>query len=66
MLYLKVDAQNKGEFEALGLEPFTYDGKTKPVKMSYHLAPEDVLEDPDVMIEWAESAYAAARRSKKK
>ena len=26
-LYLKVDAQNKPDFEALGLAPFSYEGK---------------------------------------
>ena len=64
-LYLKVDDQNIGDFAARGLGPFTYEGKGKPMSMSYHQAPEEALDDPDDMIEWAESAYAAAIRSKK-
>ena len=65
-LYLKVDKENKASFEERGLEPFTYDGKGKPVKMSYHQAPEEALEEVDAMLEWAESAYAAAQRAKVK
>jgi len=65
-LYLKVDKQNKPEFEARDLGPFMYEGKRgKPISMSYHQAPEEVLDNADDMIEWAESAYAAAVRSKK-
>lgn len=64
-LYLKVDAQNRAEFEAEGLGPFVYTGKSggKPIQMSYYQAPEAALESPAVMIEWATSALAAARRS---
>lgn len=65
-LYFKVDKENKPDFEARELGPFMYDGKNgKPMAMSYHQAPEEVLDNADDMIEWAESAYAAALRSKK-
>jgi len=65
-LYLKVDKENKPDFEAHESEPFIYDGKRgKPMSMSYYQAPEEVLDNPDDMIEWAESAYGAALRSKK-
>lgn len=65
-LYLKVDKENKPDFDARELGPFMYEGKKgKPISMSYHRAPEEVLDNPDDMIEWAESAYAAALRSKK-
>ena len=33
--------------------------------MSYHLAPEEALDNPDGMLTWAESAYGAALRAKK-
>lgn len=64
-LYLKVDKENKANFEERGLEPFTYDGKGKPMQMSYHQAPEEALDNAEDMLEWAESAYAAALRAKK-
>ncbi len=65
ILYLKVDAQSKSLFVERGLEPFTYGKKAKPIAMSYHQAPEEALEDPEVMREWAEHAYAAALRSRR-
>ncbi|MEQ9363369.1 MAG: TfoX/Sxy family protein [Leptospirales bacterium] len=63
VLYLKADAGNRGLFEAESLEPFTYEGKGKPIQMSYYRAPEQALESPAVMLEWAAHAHAAALRS---
>ena len=63
-LYLKTDADNRAEFDALGLEPFVFqqkDGDT--IVTSYCRAPEDALEDLDVMDRWARLAYAAALRA---
>jgi len=34
-LYLKVDAENRPDYEAAGSYPFTYEGKSKPDWMSY-------------------------------
>lgn len=65
-LYLKVDAQNRSEFEALNLPPFVYMKNARPVEMSYYQAPAVSLESPEQMLPWAESAYAAAQRSKKR
>ena len=64
-LYLKVDDVNKPEFEERGLGPFTYEGKGKPMSMSYHRAPEEALDNAEDMRVWAEGAYAAAVRAQK-
>ena len=66
-LYLKADDENGPEFDARGLGPFVYplkDGET--IVMSYRAAPEEALEDADVMATWARSAYAAALRASSK
>ena len=63
VLYLKADAVNRPLFEAESLEPFTYEGKGKPMQMSYYRAPEQALESPGIMLEWAAHAYEAALRS---
>lgn len=63
VLYLKADDGNRALFEEESLEPFTYEGKSKPIQMSYYRAPEQALESPAVMLEWAEHAYRAALRS---
>lgn len=65
VLYLKVDAQNRPAYEAAGVAPFTYDGKSKTVTLPYWEAPSDVFDDTDAMIEWAKGAFAAALRARK-
>lgn len=65
-LYLKADDATKARYEAEGLLPFTYEGKTKPVAMSYWRAPERLYDDAEEMAEWAREAIAAARRAKSK
>lgn len=62
-LYLKVDATTRPAFEAAGSSPFVYEGKAKPVAMSYWLAPDDALDDPALMAPWARRAVDAAMRS---
>jgi DNA transformation protein len=61
-LYLKVDEQTRGRFEARGLGPFEYARQGKTVALSYHRAPEEMLESPADAVEWARLAYAAALR----
>jgi DNA transformation protein and related proteins len=63
VLYLKVDEENRAEFEARGLEPFVYLKDGKPMPMSYYQAPGEALDDPDAMTTWADLAYAAAVRA---
>ncbi len=64
-LYFKADDESKAAFEAEGMEPFTYAGKGKPVRMSYRRAPERLFEDSEEMERWAKAALATARRSKR-
>ena len=62
-LCLKVDEESRGEFEAAGLEPFRYTKKGKTYQMSYHAAPEDALEDAELLRDWARKAVDAAMRA---
>ena len=64
-LYFKVDEQNKAEFIARDLEPFTYMKADKPMPLAYYRAPEETLDNSDDMCEWAEKAYQAALREQK-
>ena len=63
-LYLKVDAQTQPAFEAAGCAPFVYDGKGKPVTMSYWTVPAEAMESPHLMLPWARQAIAAALRAR--
>ena len=61
-LYLKVDDQTRGQFEALGLGPFEYSRKGKTVALSYCRVPQEMLESPAEAVAWARLAFAAALR----
>lgn len=65
-LYFKVDQETQPRFAEAGSEPFVYEGKNKPISMSYWTAPDDALDDPDAFQEWAELGMAAARRAQAK
>jgi DNA transformation protein len=62
-LYLKVDDESRGMFEAAGLSPFVYEAKGRRVSLSYHRAPDAMLDEPDVAREWAERGWQAALRA---
>ena len=64
-LYLKVDDSTIPDFEAEGSAPFTYEGKQKPIEMSYWQCPERLFEDEDDMREWAGKSLAIAECAKK-
>lgn len=61
-LFLKAGAAQRAAFEAAGCEPFRYtkaDGEV--MVMSYWRAPEEAMESPAAMRDWAARALAAAR-----
>lgn len=63
-LYLKADETSRARFEAAGCEPFVYEGKGRPVTISYFTAPEDAIESPALMQPWARLALEAAVRAR--
>lgn len=65
-LYLKVDELSKFEFEAKDLPAFEYSKNGKIMKMSYHLAPDEIYDDKHIACDWAMKAFEAALRSDKK
>ena len=62
-LYFKVDESNRPDFEARGMGPFQPYGPEGET-MGYYRVPEDLLEDPEVLGQWAEKAINVARRAK--
>ena len=64
VFFLKVDDENRAEFDALDLPPFRFETKNgKTGEMSYRQCPDDALENPPAMTRWAELAFAAALRN---
>ena len=62
-LYLKVGDTNKADYIAAGSGPFKPFGNDS-YEMSYYEVPGDVLEDPDLLKEWAAKALLIARQKK--
>ena len=63
-LYLKVDDETRGDYEARGMPAF------QPMEgvasMNYSQLPEELLEDPEALRPWVERAVEVARRAKTK
>jgi DNA transformation protein len=67
-LYFRVGQTNQKDFEPYGSEPFVYDGKNRPIVMSYLTLPDKVLHNPKLLPKWIEKARDASlfNRSKRK
>jgi len=61
--YFRADDSTSGDYEALGLSRFK-PRSNRSMTMPYYPLPPDLFDDPDMMVEWAERALAAARRAK--
>jgi len=65
--YLKVDESNQEDFEKAGASAFNpFPEKDKTYVMSYYEIPADILEDRQLLSQWAERALTVARKKKKK
>jgi len=61
-LYLKVDDQNRAQFEARGLDAFRpYEDQT--VALGYFEAPPELFEDREALMLWGGGAVAAGSRA---
>lgn len=64
-LLLRADDENRPDFEALGIGPFQpYENKNH--SMPFYTVPDEVMDDPDELLEWARKAMAATLRMKAK
>ncbi|MDF2182961.1 TfoX/Sxy family protein [Neptuniibacter sp. CAU 1671] len=62
-LYLKADANLAAVFIDEGCQQFTYQKQGKTAHINYYTAPEETLDDPEMMAQWAERAYQVALRA---
>ena len=63
-LYFKTDDSNRPEFEARGMDPFRPYGDDGEV-MHYYQVPEDLLDDAEMLGQWAEQVILVARRARR-
>ena len=60
-LYFCVNDETRPKYEAQGMEPFSYTTKKGIVKVrKYFSVPEDLFENPDDFINWANEAIQSA------
>ena len=64
-LFLKATGNFVEALEGMRSSPFVYDGKGKPVTMSYWRLPEDALDDPDEAVRLARHAVDCAHEAKR-
>jgi DNA transformation protein len=67
-LWLKADAETRSLYEAHGCERFTYEmtrnGVSAPHSLNYYAAPEEAMESPAVMLQWARVALECAMKAR--
>src|SRR5262245_14237718 len=64
-LLLRADEENRSDHETLGIGPFQpWAGKAH--SMPFYTVPDEVMDDPDELVEWARKALAATLRVKAK
>lgn len=63
-LYLRVDDESRGQFEAAGSKPFVYPSKNGPMTMkNYWALPEEAIDDPEKASRWGTLAVESSRRA---
>ena len=65
-LYFKADDSNRQDFLDAGTAPFSYQGKNRPIELSYYEVPVAVLDDPAALTDWTARAQGAAQRARTK
>lgn len=61
VLYFKANDRTRAAYEAEGQGPFVYQGKSKPITMSYWRVPERLFDAPDELLAWAREALDIAQ-----
>jgi len=64
-LYLKADNAVEKYFTEKSLPAFEYQKGTKIIKMSYFLAPDEIMDDSELAAIWASRSFDAAKRNYK-
>ena len=61
-LYFRTDDHTRAAYTVRGMGPFR--PSTKQTLATYYEVPTDVLDDPELLADWARAALAAARPAK--
>ena len=62
-VHFRVDDGNRADYEAAGMEPFSYSRSGRTVSIAYYEVPPDILDEGEDLTRWAMKAYEAALRT---
>ena len=65
VLYFKVDDSNRSDYEQIGMEPFQ-PFADKPMLMPYYEVPVEILENKELLSDWARKALSASKNMSSK
>ncbi len=66
-VFLRVGDSNRDDFVEAGSRPFSYTTKVRKVTVAtYYSLPEELIDEQDVLLEWARRSVDVARRNKKR
>lgn len=65
VLYFKVDDSNRSDYEQTGMEPFQ-PFADKPMVMPYYEVPVEILENKELLSDWARKALLASKNKPSK
>jgi DNA transformation protein len=65
-VYFKVGDANCPDYAAAGSAPLVYSAKGKEVALPYWLVPTEMLEDQELLTQWAQKAYEMVLAAKGK
>jgi len=62
-MYLRVDEVTRERYDQAGSRPFSYTRSGREVSLfAYYHVPEDLLDQPDELLDWVRGAIEVARR----
>jgi DNA transformation protein len=64
--YFKTDAENRAAYEAAAMPPFRYTRRGKSIALTFHAVPSHLLDEAEELAAWAEGAWAAALRARRR
>lgn len=65
-LFFKVGESNRADYEKARSRPFVYSrGKHKTTTMSYWTIPEEVMENPEMLVQWVKQAVYVSKNAKR-
>lgn len=60
-LYFKSVPTSQSYYQSFGSTPFIYEGQLRPIQLSYWKVPADVINNPETLGKWVETAFQSSK-----